>query len=197
MFSTLSTGLNKSDEFIKDIVVNTYVRTIKFNNDTKVHLTEETSIPASEIPVRCYMRCSTFLYSNDIRICHFTLTFSMTHRVNNVDVTQMKNITPMDIDTHGLLPGIQEKLNEIGIGIDASYQNSFYNGCRFTVHSPRTLTKMECNYAFTWMFGIMVSFGNNSSTNMLTLYQTDMSTLYQTILVSREILEIQPTVFSP
>ena len=106
----------------------------------------------------------------------------MTHRVNNdVDVTQMKNITPMDIDTHGLLPGIQEKLNEIGIGIDASYQNGFFNGCRFTVHSPRMLTKMECNYAFAWMFGIVVSFGNNSSTDMLTLYQIDMSTLYPSI----------------
>ena len=46
----------------------------------------------------------------------------MTHRVNNdVDVTQTRNITPMDIDTHGLLPGIQEKLNEIGISINASY----------------------------------------------------------------------------
>ena len=66
MLSTLSTGLNKSDEFIKDNAVNTYVRTIKFNNDTKVHLTEEASIPASEIPVRRYVRCSTFLYPNDI-----------------------------------------------------------------------------------------------------------------------------------
>ena len=74
MLSTLSTGLNKSDEFIKDNAVNTYVRTIKFDNDTNVHLTEETSIPASEIPVRRYVRCSTFLYLNDIRICHFTLT---------------------------------------------------------------------------------------------------------------------------
>ena len=107
MPSTLSTGLNKSDEFIKNNAVNTYVHTIKFNNNTKVHLTEETSIPASEISVRHYVRCSTFLYPNDIRICHFTLTFSTTHRVNNdVDVMQMRNITPMDIDTHGLLPGI-------------------------------------------------------------------------------------------
>ena len=65
MLSTLSTGLNKSDKFIKDNVVNTYVCTIKFNNDTKVHLTEETSIPANEIPVRHYVRCSTFLYPND------------------------------------------------------------------------------------------------------------------------------------
>ena len=152
MLSTLSTGLNKSNEFIKDNAVNRYVHTIKFNNDTKVHLTEETSIPASEIPVRHDVRCSTFLYPNDIRICHFTLRISMTHRVNNdVDVMQTRNITPMDIDTHGLLPGIQEKLSEIGIGIDALYQNGFYNGCRFTVHSPRMLAKMECNYAFAWM----------------------------------------------
>ena len=94
---------------------------------------------------------------------------------------QMRNITPMDINTHGLLPGIQEKLNEIGISIDASYQNGFYNGCRFTVHSPRTLAKMECNYAFAWMFGIMVSFDNNLSTDMLTLYQMNMLTLHPSI----------------
>ena len=102
--------------------------------------------------------------------CHFTFTFSMTHRVNNdVDVMQTRNIIPMDIDTHGLLPGIQEKLNKIEIVIDVSYQNGFYNGCRFTVKSPRMLTKMECNYSFSWMFGIVVSFGNNSSTDTLTL----------------------------
>ena len=182
MLSTLSTVLNKSDEFIKDNAVNTYVHTIKFNNDTKVHLTEVTSIPVSEIPVRSYVRCSTFLYPNDIQICRFTLTFSVTHSVNNdVDVMQMRNITPIDIDTGGLLPGIREKLNKIGICIDALYQNGFYNGCRFTVHSPRMLAQMECNYAFAWMFGIMVSFGNNSSTDMLTLYQIDMSTLHPSI----------------
>ena len=66
MLSTLSARQNKSEEFINDNAVNTYVCTIKFNNDTKVHLTEETSIPASEIPVRRYVRCATFLYPNDI-----------------------------------------------------------------------------------------------------------------------------------
>ena len=43
------------------------------------------------------------------------------------------------------------------------------------------LAKIECNYTFAWMFGIVVSFGNNSSTDMLTLYQTDMSTLQPSI----------------
>ena len=78
MLSTLSTGLNKSDEFINDNAVNTYVRTIKFNNDTKVHLTEETSIPVSEIPVRRYVRCSTFLYLNDIRMSLYLYIFNDT-----------------------------------------------------------------------------------------------------------------------
>ena len=55
MLSTLSTGLSKSDEFIKDNVINTYVRDLKFNNDVKTQLTKEQAIPAIEIPVRRYI----------------------------------------------------------------------------------------------------------------------------------------------
>ena len=64
MLSTLSTGLSKSDEFIKDNAINTNVRDLKFNNDVKTQLTEEQAIPASEIPVRRYVRCALLLYPN-------------------------------------------------------------------------------------------------------------------------------------
>ena len=63
--STLSTGLSKSDEFIKNNAVNTYTRLIQFDNDKKVHLTEDTAIPGSDIPVPRYVRCSALMFPND------------------------------------------------------------------------------------------------------------------------------------
>ena len=58
MQSTLSTGLNKNEEYIKENCINNYVRQVTFKNNEKVHLDEDTAIPASEIPIRRYIRCN-------------------------------------------------------------------------------------------------------------------------------------------
>ena len=172
MISTLSTGLSKSDKFIKNNAVNTYTRHIQFDNDKKVHLTEDTAIPGSDIPVRRYVRCSALMLPNDIRICHDDLQFLIEFFTANTTLqTNVRNIAFSDIDSERLLPAIQKKLREIGADVHVSYLNNYYFGCQFTFGKPTSVNIVQCNYAFAWIFDIVASFGNNSADNThLTLY---------------------------
>ena len=144
---------------------------IQFDNDKKVHLTEDTAIPGSDIPVRCYIRCSALMFPNDIRTCHNDLQFSIEFfTVNTTIQTNLRNIAYSDIDSKGLLPAIQKKLREIGADIHVPYLNNYYAGCQFTFGKPTSINVVQCNYAFAWIFGIVASFGNNSAHDTLTLY---------------------------
>ena len=168
MLSTLLTGLSKSDEFIKDNAINTYVRDLKFNNDMKTQLTKEQAIPASEIPVRRYIRCASLLYPNDIRICHLTLTTT----IIRTDTPQTVTITPLQIDRLGLLPALQRELSAIGLGIETTYSNSMYTGCRLVITKNQdTINIIQCNYAFAWMCGIISQFGHKSYSDNLILFR--------------------------
>ena len=175
MLSTLSTGLSKSDEFIKDNAINTYVRDLKFNNDVKTQLTEEQAIPASEIPVRRYVRCASLLYPNDIRICHLMLTATVIRTT-----PQTATITPLQIDRLGLLPALQRELSSIGLGIETTYSNGVYTGCRLVITKNQdTINIVQCNYAFAWMCGIISQFGNKSYSDNLILFRPSQINLLQ------------------
>ena len=171
MISTLSTGLSKSNEFIKNNAVNTYACHIQFDNDKKVHLTEDTVIPSSDIPVRRYVRCSALMFPNDIRICHDDLKFLIEFfTIDTALQTKLRNIAHLDIDFEGLLPTIQKKLREIGADVYVPYLNNYYMGCQFTFGKPMYIDIVQCNYAFAWIFSIVASFGNNSADDTLMLY---------------------------
>ena len=171
MISTLSTGLSKSNEFIKNNAVNTYTHHIQFDNDKKVHLTEDTSIPGSNIPVHRYVRCSALMFPNDIRICHNDLQFLIEFfTINTTLQTNLRNIAYSDTDSEGLLPAIQKKLREIGADVHMPYLNNYYLGCQFTFGKPTSVNVVQCNYAFAWIFGVITSFRNNSAHDTLTLY---------------------------
>ena len=45
MTSTLSTGLNKSNQYIKKNAIDIRTRILDFKNNEKVHLTKKTRIP--------------------------------------------------------------------------------------------------------------------------------------------------------
>ena len=174
MISTLSTGLSKSEEFIKNTVVNTYTRYVKFNNDKKVYLNEDMSIPESDIPVRRYVRCSSLLYPNDIRICHDDITFTI-YTINSgsnghTPINNSRTITPLEIDSQGLIPSIQTKLREIQADLYVPYTNNYYNRCKFVLSHPMTVQSIQCNYAFAWIFGIVVNFNGKSASDQLVLY---------------------------
>ena len=171
MISTLSTGFSKSDKFIKNNAVNTYTCHIQFDNDKKVHLTEDTAIPGSDIPVRHYVRCSALMFSNNIRICHNGLQFLIEFFTFNTTLQiNLRNTAYLDIDFEGLLLAIQKKLREIGADIHMPYLNNYYVGCQFTFGKATSINRVQCNYAFAWIFGIITSFRNNSAHDTLTLF---------------------------
>ena len=95
MASTLSPGLNKSDEFIKKNTIDLHTRHIEFFNNTKVHLNEDTRVPAAKLPIRHYICCGALGYFNDYRECQDTLQFEIRCNVNLFPQTTA-SITPAD-----------------------------------------------------------------------------------------------------
>ena len=55
MLSTLSTGLNKSEEFIRTNASKIHIHDLTFNNNEKFILTEDTRIPHGENNIKCYL----------------------------------------------------------------------------------------------------------------------------------------------
>ena len=49
MTSTLSMGLNKSDQYIKENAIDIRTRILDFKNNEKVYLTKETRIPRPDV----------------------------------------------------------------------------------------------------------------------------------------------------
>ena len=77
MTSTLSMGLNKSDQYIKENAIDIHTRILDFKSNEKVYLTKEIQIPQLEVPVKRYIRCESFGYYEDYRICHDNLIISI------------------------------------------------------------------------------------------------------------------------
>ena len=132
------------------------------------------SIPESDIAVRQYMRCSSLLYPNDIRICHDDITFTI-YTINSgsnghTPINNSRTITPLEIDSQGLIPSIQTKLREIQADLYVPYINNYYNGCKFVLSHPTTVQSIQCNCTFAWIFGIVVNFNGKSASDQLVLY---------------------------
>ena len=170
MQSTLSTGLNKNEEYIKENCINTYVRQVTFKNNEKVHLNEDTAIPASEIPVRRYVRCNSLLYPTDIQICNFNLRFTIVHESSSSCSRSSILITPTEVNNNGLLTVVQSKLSALNVELVNTSDENTYSGCRLHIQQQDARVKtLSCNYAFAWMMGIISSFKGNSPDAMLVL----------------------------
>ena len=70
--STLSTGLNKSDEFIKENATHLHTRIVTFRNNKKINLDQHTAIPAAEDAESAmrYLHCESITYFPDYDVCH-------------------------------------------------------------------------------------------------------------------------------
>ena len=170
MQSTLLTGLNKNEEYIKENCINTYVRQVTFKNNEKVHLDEDTAIPTSEIPVRRYVRCNSLLYPTDIPICNFNLPFTI---VRESSSSCSILITPTEVNNNGLLTVVQSKLSTLNVQLVNTFVENKYSGCRLHIQQQDARVKMlSCNYAFAWMMGIISSFKGNSPDATLVLKNT-------------------------
>ena len=178
MQSTLSTGLNKNKEYIKENCINTYLRQVTFKNNEKVYLNEDTAIPASEIPVRRYVRCNSLLYPTDIQICNFNLQFTIVREstsCENLYCSRNILITPTEVNNNGLLTVVQSKLSTLNVQLVNMFDENMYNGCRLHIQQDAPISRVKtlsCNYAFAWMMGIISSFKGNSPDAMLVLKNT-------------------------
>ena len=141
MQSTLSTGLNKNEEYIKENCINTYVRQVSFKNNEKVHLNEDAAIPASEIPVRRYVRCNSLLYPTDIQICNFNLRFTIV-RKSSSSCSRSILITPTEVNNNGLLTVVQSKYKVL------DYLESPWIECSTTGHVGHVQLHIQDEYSY-------------------------------------------------
>ena len=176
MQSTLSTGLNKNEEYIKENCINTYVRQVTFKNNEKVYLNEDTAIPASEISVRRYVRCNSLLYPTDIQICNFNLQFTIvresTRSCDDLYCSGNILITPTEVNNNGLLTVVQSKLSTLNVQLVNTFDENTYSGCRLHIQQDAPISQVKtlsCNYAFAWMMRIISSFKGNSPDATLVL----------------------------
>ena len=86
-----------------------------FKNNKKVHLNEDTAIPASEIPVRRYVRCNSLLYPTDIQICNFNLQFTIVRESSSSYSSSSILITPTEVNNNGLLTVVESKLSTLNV----------------------------------------------------------------------------------
>ena len=175
MQSTLSTGLNKNEEYKKENCINTYVRQVTFKNNEKVYLNKDTAIPASEIPVRRYIRCNLLLYPTDIQICNFNLRFTIVRESSSCEDLHCSRsilITPTEVNNNGLLTVVQSKLSTLNIQLVNTFDENTYSGCRLHIQQDARVKTLSCNYAFAWMMGIISLFKGNSPDTTLVLKNT-------------------------
>ena len=151
MQSTLSTGPNKNEEYIKENCINTYVQQVTFNNNEKVYLNEDTSIPVSEIPVRRYVRCNSLLYPTDIQICNFNLRFTIERESSSCEDLHCSRsilITPTEVNNNGLLTVVQSKLSTLNIQFVNTFDENTYSGCRYN-----KMHESKCCHAIMHLHG--------------------------------------------
>ena len=134
MQSTLSTGLNKNKEYMKENCINTYVRQVTFKNNEKVHLDEDMAILESEIPVRRYVRCNSLLYPTDIQICNFNLQFTI---VRESSSSCSISITPTEVNNNGLLTVVQSKLSTLNVQLVNTFDENTYSRCRLHIQQQQ------------------------------------------------------------
>ena len=168
MQSTLLTGLNKNEEYIKENCINIYVRQVTFKNNEKVHLNKDTAIPASEIPIRRYVRCNS-------QICNFNLRFTIVREspssCDDLYCSSSILITPTEVNNNGLLTVVQSKLSTLNVQLVNTFDENMYSGCRLHIQQQQDarVKTLSCNYAFAWMMGIISSFKENSPDATLVL----------------------------
>ena len=170
MASTLSTGLNKSESFIKAHATKIHTRDLHFRNNTKIYLDEDKEIPSGETNIKRYLRCSSIGYFENYRICHQALTIWIHYLKNNAIKTT--TITPEQIDQNGLLLPLSSALHSIGVSMRYDKQFNGYQGFKLAFNDILNISKIKSNYHFAWMMGIIHKYDKGKSAqDKLLLFQ--------------------------
>ena len=102
--STLSTGLNKREAFIKDNAIDIHMRELNFKNNKKIYLNKDTIIPTGK-GIKCYIHCLTIGYFENYQICHHTLSIWVCLCDGTIKIA---SILPSSLDRNGLLPELSK-----------------------------------------------------------------------------------------
>ena len=137
--STLSTGLNKSESFIKRNAIDIHTRELTFINNQKVYLDEDREIPRGE-NMRRYLCCSTFVYFENYQICHKQLSIWL--HVSD-DTIKTTTVLPSGVDSNGLWPELTKQLSTIGVHLLYNKQINGYQGFALSFRDYATILRIE------------------------------------------------------
>ena len=157
MMSTLSTGLNKSESFIKANAIRVHMRELTFYNNQKVLLDKFNEIPGEDTngsSIKQYVRCLAINYFENCRICRHPLSIWLYYTNGDVKTT---TITPLEIDQNGLLPQLSTLLGSIGIQLHYNRQINGYQGFKFSIDDISTIDRIMSNYHFAWILTSLIN----------------------------------------
>ena len=162
MLATLSTGLHKSDEFIKENATDMYTRIVTFSNGRKVRLNEETSIPhAVEGTVR-YLRCNSITYPSDYDVCHRDLVVR-TNETRSI-------ISCRDVNAYSLVSAVSRAIMPRDIYITTTdVRGNQYNGIRPS-WDPARIYRIDMTYLTAWLFGIIPTYDYGEENKFCPVY---------------------------
>ena len=152
--STLSTGLNKSDEFIKEHAVRLHSRALTFKNGQILYLNEDSAIPAvSNNDHTRYFRCQSITYFQDYDTCHSNITLQI---VTTDGAKSDVVVNKTTLNQMGLIQALNDSIFTVTPGLRLVHKNSSaqdYNGMR--IFADSTIQAFKINHEGAWLLGIL------------------------------------------
>ena len=142
--------MNRSSKKTIDI----HTKELTFINNQKVYLNEDTEIPHGE-NIKCYLRCSTFVYFENYQICHEHLSIWL-HL--NDDTIKKTTILLNDVDSNRLLPELSKQLSTIGVCLFYNKKINEYQGFALSFRDYATILRIELNYYLAWLMSIVFKY---------------------------------------
>ena len=174
--STLSTGLNKSDEFIKEHAVRIHSRALTFKNGQILYLNEDSAIPAvsNNDHVR-YLRCQSITYFQDYDTYHSNITLQIVTTdgtkydivVNKTNLNQMGPVQALNDSIFTVTPGLRL------VHKNSSAQD--YNGIR--IFADANIQTFKINHEGAWLLGILSTFTPSQQHTLYTLFDFFLDTI--------------------
>ena len=168
--STLSTGLNKSDEFIKDHATHIHSRAFTFQNGQLLYLNEDSAVPAvADNDLTRDFRCQNITYFQDYDIYHSDIQVSITYTTSQ-PVT-IATISKTSLNELGIVQGINDALSPLDANVHVTSDDSGdhdYSGMRFFIDN--VVQKFQINYEGAWLLGAIPTFSYNQQRALFTLY---------------------------
>ena len=174
--STLSTGLNKSDEFIKEHAVRIHSRALTFKNGQILYLNEDSAIPAvSNNDHARYLRCQSITYFQDYDTYHSNITL----QIVTTDGTQYDLVVnKTNLNQMGLIQALNDSMSTDTPGLRLVPENSSaqdYNGIR--IFADANIQTFKINHEGAWLLGVLSTFTPSQQRTLYTLFDFFLDTV--------------------